>query len=59
MGLPNAVRSFEYFEAISRVYFEPPVQALFRFARMPVFAAHASELGGYDVARNGDVIYNA
>jgi putative molybdopterin biosynthesis protein len=42
-----------------RDYFEKPVQALLGFARTPVFAAHAAELGGYDIARLGEVAYNA
>ncbi|HUZ75875.1 MAG TPA: helix-turn-helix transcriptional regulator [Stellaceae bacterium] len=39
-------------------YFEPPVQALLRFARGPVFLRRAAELGGYDVSGLGTVRYN-
>lgn len=42
-----------------RDYFEPPAQALFAFVRSPAFAARAAELGGYDAARIGAVIWNA
>lgn len=42
-----------------RDYFEPPAQALFAFVRSPAFAARAAELGGYDVTRNGAVVWNA
>jgi excisionase family DNA binding protein len=42
-----------------RDYFEPPLQALFAFARTPAFAERARELEGYDVAGTGRVIYNA
>jgi excisionase family DNA binding protein len=42
-----------------RDYFEKPVQALLGFARTPAFAARAMELGGYEIARLGDVAYNA
>lgn len=42
-----------------RDYFEPPVQALFAFARSLAFAARAAELGGYDATRIGTVIWNA
>jgi excisionase family DNA binding protein len=42
-----------------RDYFEPPMQALLRFARSAAFAARAAELGGYDVSGTGRVAYNA
>lgn len=42
-----------------RDYFEPPVQALLAFARTPAFAARAADLGGYDIARLGTVVWNA
>ena len=41
-----------------RDYFEPPFQTLLTFARRPAFAARAAELGGYDVAGLGSVVYN-
>ncbi len=39
-------------------WFEPPLQALFNFARTRSFAAHAKALGGYDVAGLGRVTWN-
>jgi excisionase family DNA binding protein len=42
-----------------RDYFEKPVQTLLGFARSSAFAARAAELGGYDIARLGEVAYNA
>jgi excisionase family DNA binding protein len=41
-----------------RDYFEPAIQALLRFARTPAFRAHAAELGGYELADLGRVVYN-
>lgn len=41
-----------------RDYFEPPLQALFAFARTPAFAARAKQMGGYDVRGLGAVRYN-
>ena len=41
-----------------RDYFEPPLQALFAFAGSEAFRHHAAELGGYDVAQTGRVVYN-
>jgi molybdate-binding protein len=38
-----------------RDYFRPGPQALFAFMRQPAFAAHATELTGYDVAETGSV----
>ncbi len=42
-----------------RDYFEPPVQKLLSFAATPAFRTRAMELGGYDVAGLGRVVYNA
>jgi hypothetical protein len=42
-----------------RDYFEPPVQALLAFARTPAFAKRATEMGGYDVAATGRIVWNA
>ncbi len=42
-----------------RDYFEPPVQSLIGFARSDRFRRRARELGGYDVAATGRVVYNA
>ena len=41
-----------------RDYFEPPVQSLLGFARSDAFSRHAAELGGYDVAHTGRIVYN-
>ena len=42
-----------------RDYFEPPVQALLRFAVTPACRARAAELGGYDLGDCGRVVHNA
>ena len=39
-------------------WFEPPLQALFAFARTRRFADHARALGGYDVAGLGTITWN-
>ena len=44
--------------AFRRDVFEPPLQALLAWAREPAFAAQANALGGYDVARTGQVVFN-
>lgn len=41
-----------------RDYFEPPLQALFAFARTPAFAARAEQMGGYDISGLGAVRHN-
>lgn len=41
-----------------RQYFEPPIQALLRFAATPAFRGRAERMGGYDVAANGQVAFN-
>jgi excisionase family DNA binding protein len=41
-----------------RDYFEPPLQALFAFARTPEFARRAEEMGGYGIAGLGRVRWN-
>lgn len=41
-----------------RAYFEPRWQTLTAFCRTRAFAAHATELGGYDVSGNGTVHWN-
>lgn len=43
---------------VRRDWFEPPMQKLLAFARAPRFADKARELGGYEVAGLGTVIYN-
>ncbi len=44
---------------LRRDYFEPPVQRLLAFARTEKAMARAAELGGYDCAGLGRVVYNA
>lgn len=41
-----------------RDYFEPPLQALFAFARGRALAKRAEEMGGYDISGLGRVIFN-
>ena len=42
-----------------RAYFEEPFQALLAFCRTPALAERAAALGGYDVARLGEVRWRA
>jgi putative molybdopterin biosynthesis protein len=42
-----------------RDYFEPPLQRLLEFARGPLLARRAEELGGYDTGALGRVWHNA
>lgn len=42
-----------------RAYFHPQVQTVLRFARTERFRTRAESLGGYDLAGNGQVRYNA
>jgi putative molybdopterin biosynthesis protein len=42
-----------------RDYFEEPIQRLLRFAQTAACRARAAELGGYDIAQCGRVVYNA
>lgn len=42
-----------------RVFFEPPLQRLFTFARSERLRSRAEAMGGYDVAQLGMVKYNA
>jgi excisionase family DNA binding protein len=42
-----------------RAYFQPNLQALFRFARTERFRRKAEDLGGYDLGGHGDIRYNA
>ena len=44
---------------IRQDYFEAPVQALLRFAHSKAFRSRAQDLGGYDIAELGAVVYNA
>jgi putative molybdopterin biosynthesis protein len=41
-----------------RDWFEPPLQRLIAFCRTPAFAAHAEEIGGYDLSGFGTVHHN-
>ena len=60
-GLDFIALGVERFDLVlrRRDYFEPAVQTLLDFARSPLLAQRAAELGGYDVARLGRVRYNA
>jgi len=42
-----------------QAFFEPPVQALLAFTRLPEFHAKAERLGGYDLSALGTVRWNA
>jgi molybdate-binding protein len=55
--IPLAVERLDL--AVSRPrWFDPPLQALWRFARSRRFAAHAGSLTGYDLAHAGEVTWN-
>ncbi len=55
--IPVAIERLDL--AVSRAaWFDPPLQALWRFARQRRFSAHAAELTGYDLARAGEVTWN-
>jgi excisionase family DNA binding protein len=55
--VPLAVERLDL--AVSRArWFDPPLQALWRFARSRRFAAHAASLTGYDLAQAGEVAWN-
>jgi putative molybdopterin biosynthesis protein len=41
-----------------RAYFEPPLQKLFAFTRTEALSRHAAYLGGYDLHRIGQVVWN-
>jgi excisionase family DNA binding protein len=41
-----------------RAYFEEPFQRLLAFCRSQAFAAHAAELGGYDISGFGTIQFN-
>jgi molybdate-binding protein len=56
--LPTVVERFDL--VVDRhAWFEPPFQRLLTFSATPAFAAKAKELGGYDLAGHGKVIWNA
>ncbi|GAB4290914.1 MAG: helix-turn-helix transcriptional regulator [Roseovarius sp.] len=42
-----------------KAWFDPPLQALMRHLRTPAFHRRAQELGGYEVSRAGEVLWNA
>jgi len=55
--IPLAVERLDL--AVSRPrWFDPPLQALWRFARSRRFAAHAASLTGYDLCHAGEVTWN-
>lgn len=41
-----------------RDFCDPALQKLFAFARTPIFAEHARQLGGYDIEMTGTIRYN-
>jgi excisionase family DNA binding protein len=56
--LPTMVERFDL--VVDRhAWFEPPFQRLRAFCATPAFAAKAAELGGYDLAGHGRVVWNA
>jgi molybdate-binding protein len=56
--LPTVVERFDL--VVDRhAWFEPPFQRLLAFCATPAFAAKAAELGGYDLAGHGRVVWNA
>ncbi|MGK7865076.1 substrate-binding domain-containing protein [Falsiroseomonas sp. E2-1-a4] len=59
-GLDFAPLVRERFDLVMRrrAYFEPPLQALFRFTRGAGFAARAARMGGYDITETGQVAFN-
>ncbi|MCA1284290.1 helix-turn-helix transcriptional regulator [Salipiger bermudensis] len=42
-----------------RAYFEPAMQGLIAFCRSDTFRQRAQSLGGYDISRLGEVVWNA
>lgn len=56
--LPTVVERFDL-AVDRRAWFEPPFQRLLSFTALPAFAAKAAELGGYDLAGHGRVMWNA
>ncbi len=55
--VPLAVERLDL--AVARAsWFDPPLQALWRFARARRFAAHAEALTGYDLGHAGEVTWN-
>jgi len=56
--LPTVVERFDL--VVDRhAWFEPPFQHLLAFCATSAFAAKARELGGYDLAGHGRVVWNA
>jgi excisionase family DNA binding protein len=68
IGIVGAARGLDFlplwpseaFDVVMRRrhYFEPPIQALFTFARTDTFRRHAEHLGGYDISGLGEVRLN-
>ncbi|SDF55381.1 DNA binding domain-containing protein, excisionase family [Limimonas halophila] len=60
LGLGFVPLTWERFDLLldRRAAFEPPLQALFAFARSAGFRAEATRLGGYDIASLGTVQVN-
>ncbi|NDW00484.1 helix-turn-helix transcriptional regulator [Salipiger sp. PrR002] len=69
-GLESVARSYglrfvplieERFDLLidRRAYFEPALQSLLHFCRSGPFRSRAESLGGYDLSRFGEVVWNA
>src|SRR5690606_37925769 len=60
-GLAFLPTKLERFDLVvdRHAWFEPPFQRLLAFCATPAFAAKAEELGGYDLAGHGRVVWNA
>jgi putative molybdopterin biosynthesis protein len=56
-GLDFVPLTWEHFDLAlrQRDYFQPGLQALFKFARSSTFRERAAELAGYDISGTGDV----
>jgi len=55
--IPLAVERLDL-AVLRPLWFDPPLQALWRFARSRRFAAQAASLTGYDLAHAGEVTWN-
>ncbi|MCA0942207.1 helix-turn-helix transcriptional regulator [Salipiger pacificus] len=60
-GLPFVPVIEERFDLLidRKAYFDAPLQTLMAFCRSETFRARAGSLGGYDLSRLGEVVWNA
>ena len=60
-GLPFVPVIEERFDLLidRKAYFEPPLQTLMTFCHSETFRSRAESLGGYDLSRLGEVVWNA